>query len=115
MQTLQQRFPDSPTVRDKVAKELRRLEKVGKPAPCVRGAGPCGQAGPAGIASGQVRPRRLLGNLVCPCLAELPRLQDAYEKYHDAGFEILSVSLDETRPAVADFVKVAEATLASGP
>ena len=41
-----------------------------------------------------------------PCIAELPHLQEAYRKYHDAGFEILSVSLDETRTAVADFVRV---------
>ena len=41
-----------------------------------------------------------------PCVGELPRIQEAYRKYHDAGFEVLSVSLDETRIAVADFVKV---------
>jgi len=29
-----------------------------------------------------------------PCIAELPALKAAYTKYHDQGFEILSVSLD---------------------
>ena len=41
-----------------------------------------------------------------PCIAELPRLQAAYRAYHDAGFEILSISLDENKTAVTDFVKV---------
>jgi thiol-disulfide isomerase/thioredoxin len=41
-----------------------------------------------------------------PCVAELPRLQEAYRKYHGSGFEIVGVSLDETRTPVVDFVKV---------
>ena len=32
-QALQERFPDSPGLRDKVARELGRLDRVGKPAP----------------------------------------------------------------------------------
>ena len=31
-----------------------------------------------------------------PCVAELPNLTAAYEKYHDQGLEILGVSLDKT-------------------
>lgn len=105
-QILRQRFSDSPTVREKVEKELGRLEKVGKAAPPFEA---------QDLAGKPIRPEFLKGKYVlvdfwatwcAPCLAELPRLQDAYRKYHDAGFEILSVSLDETRPAVVDFVKV---------
>ena len=40
-----------------------------------------------------------------PCVAELPRVQAAYAKYHDAGFEIVGVSLDETKRPCVDFVK----------
>jgi peroxiredoxin/outer membrane protein assembly factor BamD (BamD/ComL family) len=29
-----------------------------------------------------------------PCIAELPHMKSAYERYHDQGFEILGVSLD---------------------
>jgi peroxiredoxin len=36
----------------------------------------------------------------------VPGLRAAYAKYHDAGFEIVAVSLDETKSAVTDFVKV---------
>lgn len=34
-----------------------------------------------------------------PCIAEIPNLKKAYEKYHAKGFEIYSISLDETREA----------------
>ena len=50
-----------------------------------------------------------------PCIAELPRLQAAYRTYHDSGFEIISVSLDENKAAVTDFVKVAKHPLAPDP
>jgi thiol-disulfide isomerase/thioredoxin len=40
-----------------------------------------------------------------PCLAELPHVQAAYEKYHGRGFEVVSVSLDETAEAVTEFAK----------
>jgi len=42
-----------------------------------------------------------------PCREELPRVVAAYNKYHDKGFEIVSVSLDQPRqgPALLQFVK----------
>lgn len=33
-----------------------------------------------------------------PCLAAIPRLKSAYEKYHPQGLEILGISLDEDKP-----------------
>ncbi|HMD54603.1 MAG TPA: TlpA disulfide reductase family protein [Phycisphaerae bacterium] len=41
-----------------------------------------------------------------PCRAELPNVVAAYQKYHDKGFDVLSVSLDEPRqgPALLQFV-----------
>lgn len=105
-QVLQDRFTDNPTVRDKVSTELNRLDKVGKLAPSFQA---------VDLAGNPIRLENLKGKYVLidfwatwcsPCLGELPRLQDAYAKYKAAGFEILGVSLDETRAAVADFVKV---------
>jgi thiol-disulfide isomerase/thioredoxin len=105
-QALQDRFPDSPGLREKVAKELGRLDKVGKPASGFEA---------QDLAGKSVRLESLKGKYVlidfwatwcAPCIAELPRLQEAYRKYHGSGFEILGVSLDETRTPVVDFVKV---------
>src|SRR6266481_5120814 len=42
-----------------------------------------------------------------PCRAELPHLVATYNKYHDKGFEVLSVSLDQPQkgPALLQFIK----------
>jgi peroxiredoxin len=40
-----------------------------------------------------------------PCIGELPRLQTAYRVYRANGFEIIGVSLDESKTAVVDFAK----------
>ena len=42
-----------------------------------------------------------------PCIAELPTVIDAYEKYHDQGFEIIGISLDNAKDEdkLKDFVK----------
>jgi thiol-disulfide isomerase/thioredoxin len=39
-----------------------------------------------------------------PCVAEIPNVMDQYEKYHDKGFEVVGVSLDEDRDALQQFV-----------
>jgi thiol-disulfide isomerase/thioredoxin len=105
-QTLGERFPDSAKVRDKAAKELGRLDRVGKPAPEIEASDLSGKP---------VRLESMRGKYVlvdfwatwcAPCLTELPRLQEAYRKYHPAGLEIVAVSLDETRGPVVDFINV---------
>jgi thiol-disulfide isomerase/thioredoxin len=39
-----------------------------------------------------------------PCRAELPNVKKNYEKYHDKGFEVVGVSLDEDRDALEKFL-----------
>jgi len=39
-----------------------------------------------------------------PCVAELPNVIAAYEKYHGKGFEIVGISLDEDRAALDKFL-----------
>ncbi|HZW35268.1 MAG TPA: TlpA disulfide reductase family protein [Isosphaeraceae bacterium] len=99
------RFGESPNLRQKVEGELKRLDQVGKPAPAVVAEDVQGQP---------FRPAAYRGKYVLidfwatwcgPCIADLPRLQAAYQSYHDAGFEIIGVSLDESKQAVVDFVK----------
>jgi thiol-disulfide isomerase/thioredoxin len=40
-----------------------------------------------------------------PCRMELPYVLKTYEKYHDKGFEIIGVSLDDDRAALEKFIK----------
>ncbi|MCB1203453.1 MAG: TlpA family protein disulfide reductase [Verrucomicrobiae bacterium] len=39
-----------------------------------------------------------------PCVAEMPNVIAAYEKYKDKGFEVIGISLDEDKGAVEKFV-----------
>jgi len=39
-----------------------------------------------------------------PCVAEIPNMLEQYEKYHDKGFEIVGISLDEDRGQLESFV-----------
>lgn len=39
-----------------------------------------------------------------PCVAEIPNLKSAYEKYHQRGFDIVGISLDTDREALTGFM-----------
>ena len=39
-----------------------------------------------------------------PCVAEIPNVLEQYEKYHDKGFEVIGISLDQDRQALEKFV-----------
>lgn len=40
-----------------------------------------------------------------PCVKELPNVIAAYKKYHDKGFEIVGISLDQDRASLDKFIK----------
>jgi peroxiredoxin len=41
----------------------------------------------------------------CPhCVEELPEVKQIYEKFHDQGFDVVGISLDEDKKALADFL-----------
>ena len=99
------KYGDQKDLRDKVQDDLDRLNMVGKPAPVIVA---------KDLKGGVFRLSEWKGKYVLidfwatwcgPCLADLPGLQTAYEKYHAKGFEIVGVSLDETADPVKDFVK----------
>ncbi len=105
-ETLGERFTDSAEIRDKATRELARLDRVGKPAPSLEVLDVAGKSMRLGSLRGKYVLVDFWATWCAPCIAELPRQQEAYRKYHDAGLEIVGVSLDETRSAVVDFVKV---------
>ncbi|MFM8413252.1 MAG: TlpA family protein disulfide reductase [Planctomycetota bacterium] len=43
-----------------------------------------------------------------PCVAEIGNLRKEYERWHDKGFEVVGVSLDEDRDALEQFVQAKE-------
>jgi thiol-disulfide isomerase/thioredoxin len=40
-----------------------------------------------------------------PCVGELPNVKKAYDAFHDKGFEVVAISLDEDRAALEGFVR----------
>jgi thiol-disulfide isomerase/thioredoxin len=40
-----------------------------------------------------------------PCVAEVPALKQVYETYHDKGFEIIGISLDDKKADLVEFTK----------
>jgi thiol-disulfide isomerase/thioredoxin len=43
-----------------------------------------------------------------PCIGELPNLKRNYELYHDKGFEVVGISLDQDEEALKEFIKESE-------
>lgn len=43
-----------------------------------------------------------------PCLGEIPKIKAVYEKYHDKGFDVIGVSLDEDAVVLREFIKEKE-------
>ena len=40
-----------------------------------------------------------------PCLKELPNVKQTYEKYHDRGFEVIGISLDDDEQTLKEFLE----------
>lgn len=43
-----------------------------------------------------------------PCIAELPNVKNLYEAYHDKGFEVIGISLDQDVDSLQEFIKEKE-------
>lgn len=102
---LLQQYGDSPNLRQKVEDELARLALVGRPAPPVTARTMDGKP----LRLSDLRGKYVLVDFwatwCAPCVSDLPSLRSAYDRYHDRGFEIVAVSLDESPQAVSDFVR----------
>lgn len=102
---LLERFGESPALRQKVGDDLKRLDKVGNPAPSLSARDTDGNAVRLEDFRGKYVLVDFWATWCAPCVAELPVLQAAYTKYHPTGFEVIGVSLDETKTALSDFVR----------
>jgi peroxiredoxin len=100
------RFGESPNLRQKIEAELKRLSKVGKPAPAFAAEDVTGKPVRLAAYHGKYVLIDFWATWCAPCVSELPRLQAAYRAYHDSGFDIIGISLDDNKTAAIDFAKV---------
>jgi len=70
---------------------------------------------------GTIATRQLVGKVVLidywatwcsPCVRELPNVQKTYQRFHDQGFEVVGISLDEDTAKLAAFVAAKVPSLA---
>ena len=104
-QTLLERFGESPNLRAEGPGRAEPARQGRQAGPGVRGRGPHGKPVRLESLQGQVRPGRLLGDLVRPCVAELPRLQAAYASTTTRASRSSASAWTRRKTAVVDFVK----------
>jgi thiol-disulfide isomerase/thioredoxin len=82
---------------------LRRLDAVGKPLD-IKFVALDGRQVDLSQMKGKVVLVDFWATWCVPCVGEIPHIKDAYEKFHDKGFEVVGISFDGLQQSLQGFV-----------
>ena len=102
-ETLLMRLGLNPQVTEFCENRLKKLEITGVVAPELEMTDLAGQLTSVSAFKGKVLLIDFWATNCPPCLAEFPKLKQLYADYHQQGFEIVGLSLDESRDTVEAF------------
>ena len=91
-------------VREIAAMGLTRLDWIGR-APKIEGAIFGGEKFDWSKYKGKIVLLDFWATWCGPCVAELPNVKANYEKFHDRGFDVVGISLDDDPKALSDFLQ----------
>ena len=98
---------ESPTVREVVEEMeyfLGKFALVGKPMP-ISGRRVDGREFDISDFKGKVVLVDFWATWCKPCVEEIPNVKEVYEKYHDRGFEVVGISIDNDADALKEFLR----------
>ena len=102
-QTVSNRLGLNPQVGEFCENRLRKLDLVGVQAEELSLTDLSGQPASIGALKGKVLLIDFWATNCPPCLAEFPKLKQLYADKHEEGFEVLGISLDDSRDTVEAF------------
>jgi peroxiredoxin len=95
----------NPDVRKLCENKITKLELIDEPAPEINVNDTKGATISLSDLKGKVVLIDFWATFCPPCIAELPNIKQLYSEYHDKGFEIVGISLDEDESIVARFAE----------